>query len=240
MQSFACGSRSAQPCRSCLNIMVAIDARTAAGLAAAVPARPDGTTDAAGRQPGYQRRTGVSPPRPGPRTRTASHGRLGLSAQRALSSCSWPRLCAGRRQDPRAHPLCRRAVGGGQRAQQLSGVSTPRRSSKAIETKGESIAKGLQNLLHDLGQGHVSMTDESRFEVGQNVATSEGAVVYENELFQLIEYKPLTAKVYERPFLLVPPCHQQVLHPRPAARELADSLRRGPGPPHLCGQLAQS
>jgi polyhydroxyalkanoate synthase len=77
---------------------------------------------------------------------------------------------------------------------------------KAIETKGESIAKGLQNLLHDLGQGHVSMTDESRFEVGQNVATSEGAVVYENELFQLIEYKPLTEKVYERPFLLVPPC----------------------------------
>jgi polyhydroxyalkanoate synthase len=77
---------------------------------------------------------------------------------------------------------------------------------KAIETKGESIAKGLQNLLHDLGQGHVSMTDESRFEVGKNVATSEGAVVYENELFQLIEYKPLTDKVYERPFLLVPPC----------------------------------
>ncbi|MEK9950693.1 MAG: class I poly(R)-hydroxyalkanoic acid synthase [Curvibacter sp.] len=77
---------------------------------------------------------------------------------------------------------------------------------KAIETKGESIAKGLQNLLHDLGQGHVSMTDESQFEVGRNVATTEGAVVYENELFQLIEYKPLTAKVYERPLLLVPPC----------------------------------
>ncbi|MFZ5568390.1 MAG: PHA/PHB synthase family protein [Pseudomonadota bacterium] len=77
---------------------------------------------------------------------------------------------------------------------------------KAIETKGESIARGLQNLLHDLGQGHVSMTDESRFEVGRNVATSEGAVVYENELFQLIEYKPLTEQVYERPLLLVPPC----------------------------------
>ncbi len=77
---------------------------------------------------------------------------------------------------------------------------------KAIETKGESIAKGMQNLLHDLSQGHVSMTDESLFEVGRNVATTEGAVVYENELFQLLEYKPLTPKLYERPFLLVPPC----------------------------------
>ena len=77
---------------------------------------------------------------------------------------------------------------------------------KAIETKGESIAKGVQNLLHDMKQGHVSMTDESLFEVGRNVATTEGAVVFENELFQLIEYKPLTDKVYERPFLLIPPC----------------------------------
>ena len=77
---------------------------------------------------------------------------------------------------------------------------------KAVETKGESIAKGVQNLLHDLRQGHVSMTDESLFEVGRNVATTEGAVVFENELFQLLEYKPLTDKVYERPLLLVPPC----------------------------------
>ena len=77
---------------------------------------------------------------------------------------------------------------------------------KAIDTKGESIAKGIHNLMHDMRQGHVSMTDESQFEVGRNVATTEGAVVFENDLFQLIEYKPLTAKVYERPFLLVPPC----------------------------------
>ncbi|MFM9425332.1 polyhydroxyalkanoate synthase [Variovorax sp. GrIS 2.14] len=77
---------------------------------------------------------------------------------------------------------------------------------RAIDTQGESIAKGLKNLLGDVKRGHLSMTDETAFEVGRNVATTEGAVVFENELFQLLEYKPLTAKVYERPFLLVPPC----------------------------------
>ena len=77
---------------------------------------------------------------------------------------------------------------------------------KAIDTKGESIAQGLQNLMHDMRQGHVSMTDESNFEVGKNVATTEGAVVYENAYFQLLEYKPLTAKIFEKPLLLVPPC----------------------------------
>jgi poly[(R)-3-hydroxyalkanoate] polymerase subunit PhaC len=77
---------------------------------------------------------------------------------------------------------------------------------KAIETHGKSIAMGAQNLLKDIQQGHVSMTDESVFEVGKNVATTEGAVVFENELIQLIEYKPLTQQVYERPFLVVPPC----------------------------------
>ena len=75
-----------------------------------------------------------------------------------------------------------------------------------ISSKGESIGKGIQNLLHDIQQGHVSMTDESVFEVGKNVATSEGAVVFENEFFQLLEYKPLTDKVFEKPFLFVPPC----------------------------------
>jgi polyhydroxyalkanoate synthase len=82
----------------------------------------------------------------------------------------------------------------------------PDAQQKAIDSQGESISRGLKNLMHDIEQGHVSMTDESLFEVGRNVATTEGAVVFENELFQLIEYKPLSATVHERPFLLVPPC----------------------------------
>ncbi len=82
----------------------------------------------------------------------------------------------------------------------------PDAQRKALETKGESISQGMKNLWHDVQQGHVSQTDESVFEVGRNVATSAGSIVFENELFQLIEYKPLTAKVYERPMLFVPPC----------------------------------
>ncbi|HQY08544.1 MAG: class I poly(R)-hydroxyalkanoic acid synthase [Burkholderiales bacterium] len=77
---------------------------------------------------------------------------------------------------------------------------------KALDTKGESLSQGMALLVKDLQQGHVSQTDESVFEVGRNVATTEGAVVFENELFQLIEYKPLTDKVYDKPMLFVPPC----------------------------------
>jgi polyhydroxyalkanoate synthase subunit PhaC len=77
---------------------------------------------------------------------------------------------------------------------------------KAIDTGGQSLASGMQLLLQDLQKGHVSQTDESVFEVGKNVATTAGTVVFENALFQLIEYKPLTAKVHARPMLFVPPC----------------------------------
>jgi len=82
----------------------------------------------------------------------------------------------------------------------------PEALAKALETKGESIAKGAKQLWEDVRKGHVSQTDESAFEVGRNVATTEGDVVFENELFQLLEYKPLTAQIFERPLLMVPPC----------------------------------
>ncbi len=82
----------------------------------------------------------------------------------------------------------------------------PEAQRLALDTQGESIARGLQMLWGDIQRGHLSQTDEQAFEVGRNVATSEGAVVYENEFFQLLEYKPLTTQVHERPFLLVPPC----------------------------------
>jgi polyhydroxyalkanoate synthase len=82
----------------------------------------------------------------------------------------------------------------------------PEAQRKALDSKGESITQGMTQLWNDLRKGSVSQTDETVFEVGRNVATSAGSVVFENELFQLIEYKPLTPKVHQRPMLFVPPC----------------------------------
>ena len=82
----------------------------------------------------------------------------------------------------------------------------PEAQALALETKGESLSKGLQHLWGDVQRGHVSQTDETAFEVGRNVATSEGSIVFENPFFQLIEYKPLTKEIYTRPLLMVPPC----------------------------------
>lgn len=82
----------------------------------------------------------------------------------------------------------------------------PEAQQLALKTQGRSLAAGMHNLLGDAGKGHLSQTDESAFEVGRNVASTEGAVVFENELMQLIEYKALGAKVFARPMLMVPPC----------------------------------
>jgi polyhydroxyalkanoate synthase len=82
----------------------------------------------------------------------------------------------------------------------------PEAQRKAIETNGESLLHGLTQLWNDAQRGHLSQTDESAFEVGRNVATTAGSVIFENEYFQLLEYAPLTTKVYERPMLFVPPC----------------------------------
>lgn len=85
-------------------------------------------------------------------------------------------------------------------------ATNPEAQAKLIETKGESLMSGIALMLEDLQKGRISLTDESAFEVGKNVATTEGAVVFENRLFQLIQYKPLTKTVHQRPLLMVPPC----------------------------------
>jgi polyhydroxyalkanoate synthase len=74
------------------------------------------------------------------------------------------------------------------------------------ETRGESLARGLTNLLADARRGRISQSDESAFEVGRNLATTPGSVVLENELMQLIQYAPATPEVAKRPLVMVPPC----------------------------------
>ncbi|WP_050468298.1 PHA/PHB synthase family protein [Herbaspirillum chlorophenolicum] len=85
-------------------------------------------------------------------------------------------------------------------------ATNPVAQQKIIETRGESLTKGIAQLLADLQKGHISQTDETAFEVGKDVGASEGSVIYENELFQLIQYTPLTKTVHAVPLLIVPPC----------------------------------
>ena len=85
-------------------------------------------------------------------------------------------------------------------------ATNPEAQQKLIDSKGESLTKGMAQMLADMKKGRISQTDETAFEVGVNVAMSEGAVVFENELFQLLQYKPLTKTVSERPLLIMPPC----------------------------------
>ena len=72
--------------------------------------------------------------------------------------------------------------------------------------RDRSITDGIDNLIRDFEKGRISMTDESVFEIGRNIATTEGAVVYENDLMQLIQYSPLTPEVGMLPLVVVPPC----------------------------------
>jgi len=88
-------------------------------------------------------------------------------------------------------------------------LTNPEVLRKTFETKGENLMSGLQNLLSDFENGdgrlNIKMTDPDAFEIGRNIATTPGKVVYRNDLFELLQYEPATDKVSATPLLLITP-----------------------------------
>jgi polyhydroxyalkanoate synthase subunit PhaC len=88
-------------------------------------------------------------------------------------------------------------------------MTNPQVLRETVASGGQNLVKGLNNLLSDLEKGHgelrVSMTDENAFQLGRNVATTPGKVVFQTELMQLIQYQPRTKDVYKRPLVIIPP-----------------------------------
>ena len=87
--------------------------------------------------------------------------------------------------------------------------TNPDALERAVQTEGESLVRGLENLVADMeandGELLVKLCDESAFELGRNVATSEGSVVFRNEMLELIQYKAATEEVHKTPLLIFPP-----------------------------------
>ncbi|WP_245624943.1 PHA/PHB synthase family protein [Jannaschia seosinensis] len=88
-------------------------------------------------------------------------------------------------------------------------ATNPEAMQKAVETEGESLVRGLENLVRDIEANHgdwlVTLADPDAFQVGGNIATTPGSVVYRNRMFELIQYAPTTEKVRQVPIVLFPP-----------------------------------
>jgi len=88
-------------------------------------------------------------------------------------------------------------------------MTNPDALERAVETEGESLVRGLENLVRDLerneGELLVTLSDREAFKVGTNIGATEGVVVFRNRMFELIQYKPATEQVHETPLLIFPP-----------------------------------
>lgn len=88
-------------------------------------------------------------------------------------------------------------------------LTNPEVLKETIDSGGQNLVKGFQNLIHDLERGHgdlkISTTNYEAFELGRNIAITPGRVVHQNDLMQLIQYEPATGSVFKRPLLVIPP-----------------------------------
>jgi polyhydroxyalkanoate synthase len=108
-------------------------------------------------------------------------------------------------------------------------ATNPEALKLAMDTGGASLVDGLKLFLEDLAKGRVSMTDEMAFEVGRDLGLTPGSVIYQNELMQLIQYEPTTARVHQRPLVIVPPCINKfyILDLRPTNSFVAHAVAEG-------------
>jgi polyhydroxyalkanoate synthase len=108
-------------------------------------------------------------------------------------------------------------------------ATNPEAQQKLLATRGESLMQGMRHMLEDLQKGRISHTDETVFEVGVNMATTPGSVVFRNDIFELIQYAPTTAQVSRRPLLMVPPCINKyyILDLQPANSVVAWAVSQG-------------
>jgi len=84
-------------------------------------------------------------------------------------------------------------------------ATNPEVMKRTVETKGENLLAGLKNMLADISRGQVTQSPEGAFELGRNLATTPGKVIYETRLFQLIQYAPSTEQVLAAPLVIFPP-----------------------------------
>ena len=123
-------------------------------------------------------------------------------------------------------------------------LTNPEVLRTTIESGGENLVNGLKHVLEDLERGNgrlmIKMTDMDAFKIGENIAVTPGKVVYQNDLMQLLQYAPTTAKVKRRPLLIIPPWINKfyILDLRP--RELLHQMGGRPGPYRLRRLLGQS
>lgn len=87
--------------------------------------------------------------------------------------------------------------------------TNPDALTKAVETDGESLVRGLENLVRDIeanqGELLVTLADKGAFSVGENIATTPGEVVFRNRMFELVQFHPTTEKVHSTPLIIFPP-----------------------------------